>query len=106
MMQVATSKADEAMTATAPPAAAKGKRPAFFDDPAIDALLTAVLELAQETSVLKDRLVAYEAYMASKGLGDAAEFEAFALPADLAARRAEERAALIKRLFRVIERSE
>jgi hypothetical protein len=86
------------------PSQFKGKRPTFFDDPAIDALLAMLLELAQETWTLRERLTAYESYLASKGVSLPAEFEAYQPPdgetADLAARRQ----AFIARLFRVLER--
>lgn len=38
----------------------KGKRPAFFDDPAIDCVMTALLEALAENWTLKERLLALE----------------------------------------------
>jgi hypothetical protein len=86
------------------PKAFKGKRPVFFDDPAVDALLSTVIELAQEVSVLRDRQAAFESFLDSQGVAARAAFASYQLPdsetADLAARRT----AFIERLFRVLER--
>lgn len=87
-----------------PAYATRGKRPAFFDDPAVDALLTAVLELAQEVSVLKERQRSYELYLESLGQGASADFEAFTLDAEQAAALAADRQALVRRLFRAVEK--
>jgi hypothetical protein len=82
----------------------KGKRPTFFADPAIDALLVSVLELAQEVSVLRDRVDAYEHFLDAQGVATRAAFEAYDLPPEAAAAQAARRTALIERLFRVVER--
>ena len=42
------------------PLDAKGKRPAFFDDPSVDCLMTALLESLAENWTLKERLMALE----------------------------------------------
>lgn len=86
-----------------PAYATRGKRPHFFDDPAVDALLTAVLELAQDVSVLKERQRAYELYLESLGTGSRAGFEAFQVPEAASAQITAERQALVKRLLRAIE---
>ena len=38
----------------------KGKRPAFFNDPALDSMMTALLEVMAENWSLKERLYALE----------------------------------------------
>ena len=81
----------------------KGKRPQFFDDPAIDALLSMFLELSQETWVLRERMASLEAFLEHKGAASRAEFEAFALdPADQS-NLAEQRQAFVSRLLRVLD---
>jgi hypothetical protein len=84
--------------------ATRGKRPHFFDDPSVDALLTAVLELAREVSVLKERQRAYELYLESLGTGTKAAFEDFVMPEAEAVDIAAQRQALVKRLFRAVEK--
>lgn len=49
------------------PLDAKGKRPAFFDDPAIDCVMTALLETLAENWTLKDRLLALEKVLVQNG---------------------------------------
>lgn len=72
------------------------KRPRVFDDPAIDALVAMLLELAREQWVTRARLAALEHRVGS--------VEALELPAEVEATLAAERAAFIKRLFAVLER--
>jgi hypothetical protein len=88
------------------PQRARGKRPHVFSDPAIDALLTTVLELAQDVWVLKERQRAYELYLEARGTGSSADFEAFALPEAESAALAAERQAYVQRLFRALEQLE
>jgi len=45
----------------------KGKRPAFFEDPAIDCVMTALLEVMAENWTLKERLLAMEKALVSEG---------------------------------------
>ena len=45
----------------------KGKRPAFFEDPAIDCVMTALLEVMAENWTLKERLLAMEKALVSQG---------------------------------------
>ena len=46
----------------------KGRNPHFFDDPNIDRLLTMIMELSSEESVMRDRLDTHERLAARKGL--------------------------------------
>ena len=71
-----------------------GVRPQLFDDPAIDALVKMLLELARETWVVKARLTAVEAVHGS--------VEDAVLPPDVEARLAAERDAFVRRVFGVI----
>lgn len=56
---------------------AKGRRPYFFDDPAVDKLLAIVLALMGELSVTRERLDTVERILAGKGQLSEAEIDAF-----------------------------
>ena len=53
------------------------KHPHFFDDPNIDRLMTMVMNLAAEVSVLRERLDTHEQVAASKKLFTPADIETF-----------------------------
>lgn len=78
------------------PTTARGTRPQVFDDPAIDALVNMMLELASETWVTRARLAALEAQVGS--------VENLVLPPETEARLAADRDAFVKKLFAVLER--
>lgn len=48
-------------------AKAKGKRPQYFDDPAIDRMLSIVMAIAGEVSVMRERLDTVERLLDAKG---------------------------------------
>jgi hypothetical protein len=75
---------------------ARGVKPQVFDDPAIDALVKMLLELASETWVTRARLAALEARHGS--------VEDLVLPAAAEAQLAAERDAFVRKLFGVLER--
>lgn len=58
-------------------AKAKGKRPAYFDDPAIDRLLSIVMALAGEVAVTRERLDTVERLLDAKGAISRADIEAY-----------------------------
>lgn len=58
-------------------AKAKGKRPAFSEDPQVDRLVAMVMALAGEVSVLRDRLDTLERLLADTGTLDADAVEAY-----------------------------
>lgn len=58
-------------------AKAKGKRPAYFDDPATDRLLSIVMALTGEVSVLRERLDSVERLLEAHGVLPRAAIEAF-----------------------------
>jgi hypothetical protein len=86
------------------PKYARGDRPGFFEDPAIDALLVAVLELAKDVSVLRDRVEAHEHFLEAQGVATRAAFEAYSLPDDMKAAQAARRSEMIARLLRATEK--
>lgn len=56
-------------------AKAKGRRPYFFDDPAVDKLLAITMAMAGELAVTRERLDTVERILASKSLLSAAEID-------------------------------
>ncbi|MFN7174361.1 MAG: hypothetical protein ACK4MT_06580 [Thermaurantiacus tibetensis] len=82
------------------PQEARGKRPVFFDDPAIDTLLGMLLELAQAHWVARERLARLEHWAAHAVTSATVPFDdCYALPAEAAARLAAERDSFVARLF-------
>lgn len=85
---------------TEPPTRAKGHRPTYFDDPAIDQLHAAVLALAGELSVAYDRIDTLERVLARRGTLDRSEIDAYQPDEAAAAERAQRRSELVSRLLR------
>ncbi len=86
------------------PERARGARPTFFDDPAIDTLVAMLLELAQEHYVARARLAALEHWAAHEVTGARLPYsEAYRLPPEEEARLADMRAAFVRRLMAPIE---
>lgn len=56
---------------------AKGKRPVYFDDPAIDRTLSIVMAIAGEVSVLRERLDTVERLLDAKGTISRRDIEAY-----------------------------
>lgn len=75
---------------------ARGTKPQVFDDPAIDALVKMLLELASETWVTRARLAALEARVGS--------VEDLVLPPEVEAKLTADRDAFVRKIFGVLER--
>ncbi len=58
-------------------ARARGRRPDFFDDPAVDRLLSMTMALVGEVSVLRERLDTVERLLDAKGTIARADIEAY-----------------------------
>jgi hypothetical protein len=58
-------------------AKAKGKRPNYFDDPALDRMLSILMAAVGEVSVLKERLDTVERLLDAKGTISRADIEAY-----------------------------
>jgi hypothetical protein len=58
-------------------AKAKGKRPHYFEDPAIDRTLSIVMAIAGEVSVLRERLDTVERLLDAKGTISRADIESY-----------------------------
>ena len=59
------------------PRTSKGKRPQFFDDPAIDQVMTFFLELMTEVSTLRERVDTVERLLDRNGVVTRADVEEF-----------------------------
>lgn len=82
---------------------AKGKRPQYFSDPAIDKLLSMTVSLMEELSVTRDRLDAVERLLERKRTLRRGEIESFVPDIAAAAERDSRRAAFIDRVMRVVQ---
>lgn len=82
---------------------AKGKRPQYFSDPAIDKLLWMTVSLMEELSVTRDRLDAVERVLERKKTLRRGEVENYAPDDAAAAERDSRRAAFIDRVMRVVQ---
>jgi hypothetical protein len=58
-------------------AKAKGKRPSYFEDPAIDRTLSIVMAVAGEVAVLRERLDTVERLLDAKGTISRADIESY-----------------------------
>jgi hypothetical protein len=92
--------------ATAPasvklPQVTKGKRPYFFDDPAIDQVMTFILELLTELSVVRERVDTIERLLDSKTSVTRADIENYRPDAEVEAERLLWRDAYVKRVLRL-----
>ena len=79
---------------------AKGKRPDYFDDPATDRLMSIVLALAAEVSVLRQRHDTVERLLAANGTLSRADIESYAPDAAIARERGLDTQAYIARIMR------
>ena len=79
----------------------RGKRPHFFDDPAIDQMMTFLIELTTEVSVLRERLDTVERLLERDGKVTRASIEAYVPEAEVEGERAGWRDAYVKRVFRM-----
>jgi len=82
---------------------AKGERPYFFDDPAIDKLLAMLMGLAGEVSVLRDRLDTIERLAEQNKLFTRSEIENYQPDEAALKERAERRAVFLGEVTRIIE---
>ena len=76
---------------------ARGKRPQFYADPAMDQAMSMILVLAEEFSVLRDRLDTVERVASDHGL--AAAIEAYHPPQPVLEEREARRQAFLTRLY-------
>lgn len=83
------------------PRAANVKRSHFFDDSAIDQVMTFLVELTTEVAVVRERLDTVERLLDTKGSITRADVEAYRPDAAAEQERAAWREAYLKRVFRM-----
>jgi hypothetical protein len=84
-------------------AKAKGKRPYFFDDPAVERVLSITMAVATEVAVLRERMDTIERLMETGQTVSKAAIDAFK-PDDTAARERQEwHAAYVARILRIVQ---
>lgn len=76
---------------------ARGKRPQFYADPAMDQAMSMILVLAEEYSAMRDRLDTVERVATEAGLG--AAIEAYQPPQEVLEVREARRQAFLSRLY-------
>ncbi len=82
---------------------AKGKRPAYFDDPAIDRLLSIIMALAGELAVTRERLDTVERLLASQGVIAREAIEAYRPDPDAGYERGLSQREFIARILRSVQ---
>ena len=80
----------------------KGKRPHFFADPAVDVVMTALLETMSENAVLRERLAALEHVLEEKDVLSAGEVDSVELPNHMAQKLAEQQQDFLTDAFRAL----
>ena len=90
-------------TAVRLPRIAKGKRPQYFSDPAIDKLLWMTITLMEELSVTRDRLDTVERLLDRKRVLPRQAIERYTPDGKTAAERAARRAAYVDRVLRALQ---
>ena len=85
------------------PRVAKGKRPRYFSDPAIDKLHAIVMSLIGELAVTRDRLDALERLLEERGTVSRDDLASYAPDAVAEAERRASRADYIARIMRIVE---
>ncbi|HRX89623.1 MAG TPA: hypothetical protein P5528_09275 [Steroidobacteraceae bacterium] len=83
------------------PRTTKGKRPSFFEDPSLDQMMTFLLELAAEVSVLRARQDTVERLLDEQGSVTRAAIEAYDPTPAVQAERAAWNDAYLKRVLRI-----
>lgn len=82
------------------PRAARGKRPKYFADPALDQMHATLLAVTAELSVLQDRFDLIERVLDVRGVLTRADLENFVLDDEAESERSAKRDQLVHRLFR------
>lgn len=82
---------------------AKGRKPLYFSDPAIDKLLWMTMTLMEELSVTRDRLDTVERLLEGKRVLRRRDIEGFVATGAAQAERSTRRAAFVDRMMRAVE---
>jgi hypothetical protein len=84
-------------------AKAKGKRPQYFEDPAIDRVLSITMALVAEVSVLRERLDTVERLLEAKGTINRKDIERYEPDREAGIERGTSTRAYIHRIMRGIQ---
>lgn len=82
------------------PRASKGERSRFYDDPAVDQMMTFLLELMAETSALRERVDTIERLLDERGTVSRDEIEVYRPDAAVEAERSAWTQEFIRRVLR------
>lgn len=82
---------------------AKGRKPLYFSDPAIDKLLWMTMTLMEELSVTRDRLDTVERLLEGKRVLRRRDIEGFVAAGIAQAERTARRSAFVDRMLRAVE---
>lgn len=82
---------------------AKGAQPHFFDDPNVDRMMTMIMNMAAEISVLRERLDTHEQVAAAKGAFTPADIEAYQPSDAVADAREAWRKTFLERMLKPVE---
>lgn len=82
---------------------AKGKKPQYFSDPAIDKLLWMTLTLMEELSVTRERLDAVEHLLEGRRVLNVADIDGYRPQGAAAKRRQSQRVAYVDRMMRAMQ---
>jgi hypothetical protein len=80
-----------------------GKRPYFFDDPAVERVLAITMAVAQELAVTRERLDTVERLLERGGKFSRADIDAYAPTPEEASERAEWQRMYISRVLRIVQ---
>ena len=81
----------------------KGKRPYFFDDPAVERVFAMLMAVTQELSVTRERLDTVERLLEKSGSLSRTDIESYAPDPVAATERAEWSRAYISRVLRIVQ---
>ncbi len=85
---------------------AKGARPYFFDDPAIDRLIAIITALAGEVSVLHDQVDTITRLLNQKGVVTSGDVNSFVPDEAVESDRDQWRASFLENIFRIIHQEQ
>lgn len=83
---------------------ARGKRPQFYQDPALDQMMSMIMVLAGEVSVLADQLDSTHRVLANHGIDAKAEVDALILDEAALELREARRQAMLERMFYLVRK--
>jgi hypothetical protein len=96
-------QSDAAAPSTRLPRIAKGKKPQYFSDPAIDKLLWMTMTLMEELSVARDRIDTLERLLDERGVLRQKDIDGYVPEASARAVRGSRRADFVERVMRAAQ---